>query len=323
MVSEKYINQLLADLEAAHKKEKSDERTKARNNEIVDLEEEFDPEEYFRDVENYLAFDASLEPSLGHNIGIQRIQFPKAEDLELSQIEVLISAFNLMLNSHNVYHDLPKELPQEKYYTLLISILDESVYLAEDGMTTWEFCTYDPETCPIGEHCHCLQYEIEYQENLEEARVLLEGIIESCEGLITKYKTARLEISQKNEVDHDLMFMYIAAGSDHVAFEIYHLGDLLQKACNLLKELFAEDAEVVSLFDELNKYKVHENLRELLSMKVGKFENGVFYVEAFYIDNGLLYKGVAPVYTPEELMDRLEIEEDELDRLEDEDELPY
>jgi hypothetical protein len=312
MVSEKYIGQLLDDIQAAHKIKKLNEHVNVKDKELIEPDEEFDPEEYFREVENFIEFDESTEPSLGNSIGIQRIQFPKAEDLDPIQIIKLNTAFDLLLTSYNLSHDLPKEMPTEKYYTLLISILDESMYISEEGMTTWEFCTYDPDSCPIGETCACIEYEREFEQKLADGIDLMEGIIESCEDLILEYKTVSLEISSVSEKPFGLMCMFIAGGSDYVVFEVYQNADVLQKACDLLKELFAGDAEIISLFEEIGNYKVHQNLQVLLSMEVENFENGIFYVEPYYIDNGLICKGIAPVYTPEELMNKLENPESEL-----------
>ena len=165
MVPEKYITQLIQDLNAAHKK--SDKPKKDNPSSFNDQDDGM--EAHFREVENYLDFDYENEPTFGQIVDLEVIRFPKAELLSDEQLQRLLSAFNALLDSYNVSVDVPKEIAPNMRYSLSIGILDEAIFLSDDGHTGWDFCSSDPQSCPLEEHCNCIEMEAEFDRNIKEA----------------------------------------------------------------------------------------------------------------------------------------------------------
>lgn len=307
MVPEKYITQLIQDINAAHKK--PNDSSSDDSSPLNDHDEGIAA--HFREVENYLEFDYENEPTFGQIVNLEAISFPKAELLNDDQLQKLLSAFNELLASYNVSLDIPKEIAPNTKYSISIGVLDEAIFLSDEGHTGWDFCSSEPESCPYGEHCYCIEIDAEFERNIKEAEEFLIDIIESCEDRIQQFGQMELKTGNTAEDTFDKLCMFIAGGNDYVHFEIYQNALELQKACALLQKLFLDDPDIVSLFDDLGKMIVHKNLELLFSLKVEKMEGNTLYVEPYYIEDGLIYKGHAKLYTPEELMDKLESEEED------------
>ncbi len=310
MVPDKYIAQLIGDMVAAHKK--SNDQSEIS---VFDDDED-DMGNHFKEVEDYLSFDFDNGPKFGKVVGLELVQFPAADKLEQGQTNDLYSAFLELLYSYHVTLDIPDVVPIQQKYTLALTVLNEAIFLCETGNVTWEFCTEESENCPFAEHCKCIEFERELEQNREVARQTLEDIIESCSTLFEENGSAKLIISDASEFEFNLLCMYIAGGIEYVPFEVYHNVSELTEACEKLIQLFSDDLELVSLFDDLTQYKVHSNLQVLLSLSVEKYEDNLFYVEPYYIENGAIYKGISPTYTPEELIRIIEEEDDD-------DEMPF
>lgn len=302
MVPEKYINQLIQDIKAAHKK--PNDPLSAKPSSSNDQDQGMDA--HFKEVENYLDFDYENEPTFGQLIDMEAIRFPKAELLNDDQLQRLLSAFNELLDSYNVSVDMPKEIAPNTKYSISLGILDEAIFLSDDGHTGWDFCSSEPQSCPYGEHCYCIDMDAEFDRNIKEAEEFLNDIIEECDNRIEKFGQMELKIGNPAEDTFDKLCMYIAGGNDYVHFEIYQNAIELQKACALLQSLFSKNSDIASLFGDVGKMTVHKNLEVFFSLKVEKLEGNTFYVEPFYIEDGLIYKGHTRLYTPEELMDKLE-----------------
>lgn len=110
-------------------------------------------EEYIEDVERYL--DCNPSHPFSYFCGLGKEQFPPADQLNSLQMERICNAFERMLYSWNLDAELPDQLPVNRKYELMVSILDEKVEVIDQGITTIEFCNYDPPSCPFEGHCTC------------------------------------------------------------------------------------------------------------------------------------------------------------------------
>jgi hypothetical protein len=119
--------------------------------------EPFSIEQHFDEVEKWLKGEVP-EHDFSYYCGLKVEQFPPAERLTNKQLKTLFKAFGQLLFSWNLGADIPKSVPLRQAYPLLISILDRNVEIVNHGAVTIEFCTTDPPSCPLGEHCTCRQY---------------------------------------------------------------------------------------------------------------------------------------------------------------------
>jgi len=304
MVPDKYIQQLVEDMTSA--KREFTNPFDDFDGDISDDSVDFDLENHFNEVENYLEFESESSPTFGQTIGLSMSQFPPAEKLSPEQMEVLYTQFVGLLYSYNVTTDIPDGLSVEKKYSLIISILNESLFLSEIGHTGWEFCTYESTKCPFGEDCMCIEEELRFEQDLKDALDLLESVKESCEGLLKDHGKAQIRISSCEDLEFDLMCMYIASGSDYVPYTIFQYCLDLEAACEAINNLFEGEDELLSLFKKPTDYSVMHNMEAFLSLIVEKFEDGIFYVEPYYIEDGKLLKGVSPYADVDDLLNTLD-----------------
>ncbi len=306
MVPEKYIAQLIEDMVAAHKKPK--DKLSDNTSTLNDINDGVAA--HFQEVENYLEFDNELEPKFGEIIELEAIRFPKAELLTEDQMLRILSAFYHLLSTYNISIDLPEELPVHMEYLIAVQILDEAIFLSEEGHVGWDVCTYESESCPLGEYCTCLAEDRAYELNIQDARQLLDDMILSCQELIQEFGHMEIKIGNTSKDTFSKVCMFIAGGSDFVPLEIYQFALNLQDACDLLQQIFQNDPDIASLFGDLEKKKVHRNLEVFLSLTVEKLEENTFHVEPYHVEDGRIYKGPARSYTPEELMEKLEADDE-------------
>jgi hypothetical protein len=138
-----YINHLLADIAGACQ-ETSQQDSEAAPGSI---------EDYFEEIERWLESDP--EYTFGYYCGLSAEQFPPPDRMTTLQMEEICTAFEKLLFSWNIRTLIPEDLPISKRYLLLVGILDRKVEIVNDGFITLEFCTYDPPSCPLGDHCTC------------------------------------------------------------------------------------------------------------------------------------------------------------------------
>jgi hypothetical protein len=144
---QKYIDQLLEDIAAAHRPE----------GEVPPEDKSFSIEQHFEEVERWLESDPAY--TFAYYCGLQPEQFPPAERLTIKQLHTIYKAFGQLLFSWNLDADIPKSFPVRRAYSLLISTLHHKVEIVNDGFITIEFCTCDPPSCPFEEYCSCKKYE--------------------------------------------------------------------------------------------------------------------------------------------------------------------
>jgi hypothetical protein len=144
---ERYIIQLIEDLQARHKPE-SDPLP-------FFLGDDDDSDDLFGDVERYLS--GGHERRIGDVLDLIPEQFPPVDQLSADHLSRVVQAYHHLLFTWNICTDIPDNLSLTTAYPLLVGTLDREVYLAEEGFVTIEFCTYDTHTCPYAEVCRCDQ----------------------------------------------------------------------------------------------------------------------------------------------------------------------
>lgn len=113
---------------------------------------EDNPEEYERWPDNDPPF------TFGYYCGLQVELFPPAHLLNSLQMERLCRAFSKMMFTWNLDTDIPDNVPLSKKYQLLVSTLEMKTEISNSSLTTFELCSYDPPSCPMGEYCTCKDF---------------------------------------------------------------------------------------------------------------------------------------------------------------------
>jgi len=113
-------------------------------------------EDHFADIERWLNQDQ--EPTFGSYCGLKSGDFPPVEFYSSIELKTLVKLFEQMMFSWNLSMDVPKNLPLERKYKLMIATLDESTLMVEDGFVGFDYCTGNPEGCELEEYCPCLKY---------------------------------------------------------------------------------------------------------------------------------------------------------------------
>ena len=145
---QKYIEQLLQDIEAAKRPEAT------TNSDDPDLLPDFDTVECFLSGEDnlFLSQYCGMEPS----------QFPETGKLTETQQQRIVAALRSMYATYGVCFDLPEKLPTGLQYQFLVKGLEKECFVCDWGMVHIDFCDYDPDHCPFGrEYCDCLDIWIE------------------------------------------------------------------------------------------------------------------------------------------------------------------
>ena len=89
--------------------------------------------------------------------GIKQVAFPSMMRLTDNQIKLLNVAIFKLLDSLQIeLVDKPKSLPDDVLYDIVTDNWHDFVqYLPSSGFD-WELCTGDPDTCPYGDFCDCM-----------------------------------------------------------------------------------------------------------------------------------------------------------------------
>jgi hypothetical protein len=113
-------------------------------------------EDYADDAERWLENDPVY--TFGYYCGLSPEQFPPAHLLSTLQMEKLCDAFSKMMFTWNLDTDIPDDVPVSKRYELLVSTLAIKTDINNSILTTFELCSYDPPSCPMGEYCTCKEF---------------------------------------------------------------------------------------------------------------------------------------------------------------------
>jgi hypothetical protein len=129
---ERYIIQLIEDLQAAHSLQVSSDYTSL--NRIGTMEKFF---------------------------GINRSVFPPAEMLSETQLVALSDAIIALLDAHRyiVHVAMMEGVPKNVLYQRLIRIWTKDTYYCTSGLMGLDSCDPDPGTCGLKEWCRCTWFE--------------------------------------------------------------------------------------------------------------------------------------------------------------------
>lgn len=156
-----YINYLLGDIANAARGKLTDSKPLPANHGQKNIDD------YFREIQRFL--ESYPQHPFSYYCGLNKEQFPPPNRLNDVQMESVCAAFRQMLATWNIAADIHIAVPISKMYSLLISVLDEKVNIAFEGLTTIEFCNYHPPSCAMGEYCTCKEYlEKDYPPDTEE-----------------------------------------------------------------------------------------------------------------------------------------------------------
>lgn len=152
---EKYILQLIEDLQAAREKVPYHKpREEMTEEDIMEELQEIDrminepPSNPFRNI-----FD--IDPDI----------FPPADRLTPSQAHRLSMEILQLWSAYSIEAVYPCNFPLDRLYPLLIVKFREPFLYFPGGITSLELCSYDPSECPFGEeYCTCKEIHDTWQD---------------------------------------------------------------------------------------------------------------------------------------------------------------
>jgi hypothetical protein len=153
-----YINQLLEDIADAQRIDEPYSITEKEKSQSI--------EEHFIEIERWLEGEEP-DHTFSYYCGLQKEQFPPAEKLTELQLKQINNAFRHLLFSWNLDANIPKEVPSAKTYSMLISLLDNKTDIVNSGFMTFEFCQYDPASCPFEQYCSCKEFENDSENDMD------------------------------------------------------------------------------------------------------------------------------------------------------------
>lgn len=140
-----YLPHLLADIKAAH-----------NNDEAEPKEQSESLEDHFAEIERMVSGDG--EQTLGYFCGLKTADFPPSEHLTEEEINKVCNAFENMLHTWGGDVDLPDNLPLNKRYELMVSLLNHGFTPIKFGFCVFDFCTGYAPDCELGSYCPCLEH---------------------------------------------------------------------------------------------------------------------------------------------------------------------
>lgn len=143
-----YTKHLLEDIQNAFRPKDFFKNKKLTSDEIGD---------HFSNIERWLNQDQ--EPTFGSYCGLKSGDFPPFDFYSSQELKTVVKLFEKMMYSWNLSMDVPKNLPPDRKYKLMIATLDEPTLIVEDGFVGFDYCTGDPEGCELMEYCPCLKSE--------------------------------------------------------------------------------------------------------------------------------------------------------------------
>jgi len=159
MSLQRYINQLLADIEVA---------TQNVPEPWYPLEEEADDDEFgvlpwMEDPEN------APKKSLEEWTNLKKEQFPPESRLTNSQVSTLLSAIKHLLDAYNCSAVFQIEVPDRIQYRVIRERFRQEVPMLKANYFFFEFCDKkgqsDRSECLLGEeYCHCAFFEAFFEE---------------------------------------------------------------------------------------------------------------------------------------------------------------
>jgi hypothetical protein len=140
-----YIPHLLEDITAAHRTEKAcEEREKT----------------FQESLEDFIEMQEGQKNNFGYFCGLKEEDFPPSNQLLKKDMKLVCSAFKRMMRSWNFQCLLPKSLPPDLEYKLLIRMLNRKFNPQNSGMVQFAYCAMNPTNCLLEKHCTCLKQKI-------------------------------------------------------------------------------------------------------------------------------------------------------------------
>jgi hypothetical protein len=139
---QKYIDYLIEDIQKASKN--------IPTAPYLDLDDEME------DLRGVIEYESTTEKPMQEWFKLSKENFPPVEKLDQKQIEQLLKEILRLWNAFNFDPVLPKNLPADIAYKLLVDYFDKPVVWVSEGTIMIEFCDYDSENCPFPqEYCMC------------------------------------------------------------------------------------------------------------------------------------------------------------------------
>lgn len=273
----KYITQLLADLQDAHRPEKD----WSEDNDTTTFEQ------HIEEVERFLNYeDEPTGPTFGEACNVDKQVFPPAERLQPHQIEILNSAIKKLLWTWNITVELPDTLTLKKVYFFYVEMFDTQVMIVDSGMIGVDFCESDFDLCPFGEaHCTCKKdyEEREAKDKIydEQVRFFVEDLDKKLSPTNEKMKVILSdEVVEINETDTQPI-LTLAEWLDISMEDFPDDFPLWEKRANeiskIVMRLWHPTDEMVSILNALDWDKRFNTLKSHLKNKVWLDGNETLY----------------------------------------------
>jgi len=137
-----YIPHLLQDIIAAYRTEKPREEREKNLQEIL---------------EDFIDEQEERIHTFGYFCNLKEEDFPPSEQLLKKDMKLVSSAFKKMMRSWNLQCLLPKSLPPDLEYKLLIRMLNRKFNPQHSGIVQFAYCTMNTNTCLLERYCTCLK----------------------------------------------------------------------------------------------------------------------------------------------------------------------
>lgn len=139
-----YIKHLLHDISNAKRCEGVNYNHSSPNSFVEEMQE----------IEKYISGEG--EQPLSYFTGLKKEHFPPREQLSENDMNIVLIAFDEMLETWNAFIDFPDNMPYSDRYNFLRNrILEEGFTPVKSGYIHFDFCTgYAPE-CAWGKYCYC------------------------------------------------------------------------------------------------------------------------------------------------------------------------
>lgn len=265
--------------------------TAVPDDEDNDEEDEQKMLDYFEEVEAYLDFDKDNHDTFGVSIGLDQSMFPKANLYDEDQLQEINLAFNNMLRSHRISADIPSELDASLKYMLLISILDETLFLGHTGIVGWDWCTEDSKVCPYGEHCTCIEIERDIENEMSDSKNALRALRTGVNEFVEEGRYFKYEIDHNLIGEFDNMSMFISYGIPDIPRSVALYRNRWRDTIVDLKHYLKNYPQLVALFNEEDPMHGYKTLEDFLGLATEFISRSYFRIEPFYIEDGRIIRG--------------------------------
>ena len=139
-----YIPHLIADINVARREENPEENFSQSM------------EKNLEEIEAWVSGNMR-EHTFGYYCGLKSEDFPPPEQLTEMEMKVIRKEFEKMIITWNVAIHLPKKLPIDFAYKLMVNILEREVTIFNSGCINIDFCTGYAPDCELQEYCPFLE----------------------------------------------------------------------------------------------------------------------------------------------------------------------